>query len=210
MPEHLGKPFTSQELWRILLKFLKPVSTSVIDEDEHEQSKNEMQQTLRINFVMKNQTKYAEITEAIASGNRELAHRIAHTLKSNAGFIGKIGLQNAAAEVEALILGELPTIPEEKMALLEIELASVLEELKPLMLDELAARENTQMLNAEQTSALFEKLELLLEDRNPDCMNYLADVRAVPGAEELARDIEYFDFESAVRTLSELKKKREG
>ena len=210
MPEHLGKPFTSQELWRVLLKFLNPIGTSVIDENEHEQSKNEMQQTLRVNFVMKNQTKYEEISEAIDNGDKELAHRLVHTLKSNAGFIGKTALQNIAAEIEALILGGTLAIPDEKLLLLRTELLSVLGELKPILNDELAARENIQALNAELIPALFEKLELLLEDRSPDCMNHLSEIRAVPGAEELVRCIELFDFESAIVELEKLKKKREG
>jgi len=207
MSEYLGKPFTSQELWHTLLKFLTPVNTSVIDEDEHEQSKKEMQRQLQINFIMKNQLKFDEIMEAIAAGDRELAHRLVHTLKSNAGFIGKTDLQNVAAEVEALILGGTLTIPVEKMALFETELALVLEELQPLLLDELAARENTPTLNTEQISTLFEKLELLLEDRNADCINHLADIRAVPGAERLTQHIENIDFESAILTLNELKKR---
>ena|GEM_PF-178823 len=207
MSEHLGKPFTSQELWRTLLKFLTPVSTSFLDEDEQEKSKMEMQHQLRTNFVMKNQTKYAEITNAVAAGDAGLAHRLVHTLKGNAGFIGKTVLQNVAAEIESLILGGTLTIPAGKMALLESELASVLEELKPLLLEELAARENAPALNAEQIVALLEKLELLLEERNPDCRNHLAELRTVPGAEELVRSIEIFDFELAVQVLDELKKK---
>jgi hypothetical protein len=35
------------------------------------------------------------------------------------------------------------------------------------------------------------------------------EIRAVPGAEDLARQIENYDFESAAATLAELRKKRE-
>jgi hypothetical protein len=37
-------------------------------------------------------------------------------------------------------------------------------------------------------------------------MTLLGDIRAVSGTEELARQIEDFDFEAAIQTLDELKK----
>ena len=122
-------------------------------------------------------------------------------------MIGKTGLQNAAGSVEALLKdGALP-IPEDKMGILKTELAMVLEELSPL-LDEIAAREGErEPLNAEQVLALFEKLESMLENINPECMNLLDGIRAISGAEELARRIEDYDFESAAGILAELKKK---
>ena len=207
MPEYLGKPFTSQELWRTLLKFLTPVTSLVIDREKEEQNQNEMQRALRINFVMNNQTKYDEITTALAIGDTILAHRLAHTLKSNAGFIGQSGLQSIAAEIETLVFaGDLP-ISDEMLSTLERELTMVLEELNPLRLEELAAREARQELSPEQIASLFATLEVLLEDRNPESMNYLGEIRAVPGATEFARHVEHFDFESAILELERLRGK---
>jgi CheY-like chemotaxis protein len=99
MPDYLGKPFTSQELWRLLLKYLKPVGSSAISVDEQSHKEDDLQKKLEIRFVKCNQNKYTEISEALSSGDIKLAHRLAHTLKGNAGQIGRWGLHDAASKV---------------------------------------------------------------------------------------------------------------
>ena len=203
MSDCLGKPFTAQELWHILLKYLTPVSNAIIDDDERAQSGEELQNKLRITFAKNNQTKYAEIAEAIDSGDTTLAHRLVHTLKGSAGLIGKTVLQNIAADVEAVLKKGTIPVPADKMNLLKNELTRVVKELASL-LDEPAAKNNP--LNNEQIRALFAKLEPLLKSRNSSCINLLADIRAVPGAEKLAQQIEEYDFKLADVTFAELKK----
>jgi len=44
----------------------------------------------------------------------------------------------------------------------------------------------------------------MLECYNSECVNLLGKIRAVPGTEELVRQIEDYDFESAAETLAEL------
>jgi len=46
----------------------------------------------------------------------------------------------------------------------------------------------------------------MLENINPECVNLLDEIRAIPGAEELARQIEDYDFEAAAQTLEILTK----
>ena len=211
MPDCLAKPFTSQDLWRILLKYLTPVPkaqepdngskaaedvSAVTDEDE-------LQTKLRLRFVKDNQTKFSEIVEAIADGDTKLAHRLVHTLKGNAGLIGKERLQQAAAEVEILLKTGTTSIPEDKMNLLKAEFESALKELMP-MLDLPVTKEISTPLSTEQIRALFKKLEILLDNRNVECMDYLADIRAIGGAEKLAQQIEEYEFKPAARTLAEI------
>ena len=206
MPDCLGKPFTTQELWRMLLKYMTPVGSYHVDEHE---DNNELQKKLQINFYKNNQTVHAEITEAVAAGDVNLAHRLAHSLKGNAGLIGKMGLRNAAAEVEMLLKDGTASVWENKMNILKTELISVLDELK-LLFDESMQQEKPQTLDTAQMLALFEKLEPMLENINPECVALLEDIRAVPGAEKLAQQIEDYDFESAAGTLVALKKKLGG
>jgi HPt (histidine-containing phosphotransfer) domain-containing protein len=97
-----------------------------IDEDK------ELQKKLYLIFVKSNQNLYADITEAISVGDTKLAHRLVHTLKGNAGMIGKMSLQDIAGEIETL-LGTAAEVSQEKMKILESELSAVLEELKPLL-----------------------------------------------------------------------------
>jgi HPt (histidine-containing phosphotransfer) domain-containing protein len=80
-------------------------------------------------FVKNNQNKFAEITRALEENNVKLAHRLVHTLKGNAGQIGKVNLQNVAAEVEHQLKDEVNNTTEENLKMLEDELALVLREL---------------------------------------------------------------------------------
>ncbi|MCL2030249.1 MAG: ATP-binding protein [Oscillospiraceae bacterium] len=205
MPDCLGKPFTSQELWRLLLKYFTPLS--VAPAEEYQPYNEETQRKLRINFVKNHQTVYTEIEEAAAAGDMKLAHRLAHTLKGNAGLIGKTGLKNAAYEVEALLKDGVDAIWDNKMKQLKTELALVLKELRPLLDESAEIQNRPEPLSGEQIRALFEKLEPMLEKLNPECAGLLEDVRAVPGAEDLALQIEDYDFEAALGTLARLKKK---
>jgi len=204
MPDCLGKPFTSQELWRVLLKYLKPVSSDLEDEDD---SNIEMQKKMQINFVKNNQNIHIEIEKAVKDGDTKLAHRLAHTLKGNAGMIGKTELQKAAAEVEALLKEGIASIWKNKMNLLKTELEQVLSELRPLINESSAGSPAPLILDKEQALILFKKLQPMLENINPQCVDLLAEIRAIPEAEELAQQIENYEFEAAAVTLAELKKK---
>ena len=206
MADCLGKPFTSQALWRILFKYLTPVDNVQIQEYKQVQHDNELQNKLRINFIKINQTKFAEITDAISAGDIKLAHRLAHTLKGNAGQVGKIQLQSIAAEIENMLNNGATEIPEKNMSRLRAELEQALREFRPLLDEELAARSGYPPLNNKQTLALFEKLELMLENINPECVNLLDEIRSVPGTEKLERYIENYDFYSALTALLNLKK----
>ena len=198
MSDCVGKPFTTQELWRCLLKYLTPVSVSIENDADLTRENDELQIKLQIKFVKDSQTRLREITEAIAANDITLAHRLAHTLKGNAGQICKTALQNIAAGIEALLKNG--TIPDnEHIELLESELNLVIEELKPLLTEVTA-----KTMSEQQTRALFEKLQPMLENINPECVNLLGEIRAIPGTKELAKQIEDYDFASAARTLAGL------
>ena len=203
MSDCLGKPFSSQELWRLLLKYLSPISSCSVNESEQEDENSDLQRKLRVNFVKNNQNIYAQIKGAIAQKDMVLAHRLAHTLKGNAGMIGKTELQKAAAQLDGLLKEGIVPLPH-IMKILETKITSTLDELSGLL--EEAPRRKAE-LSAEQTKELFEVLEEMLENINPESVNLIDDIRAVAGADELARQIENYDFETAKRTLAELKKK---
>ena len=204
MNDYVGKPFTTQELWRCLLKHLTPVGVSVVGNAAVAQENNELRQKLKVNFVRNNRIKYGEITGAISTGDIKLAHRLAHTLKTNAGLIGKTGLQKAAADIEAQLKdGKVPDA--EHMKSLETELNLILEELTPL-LDEPAEQTERKSLSAGQISDLLAKLETMLKSRNSDCLSMLDEVRSIPGGDDLARQIEKYNFKQAAETLSKMKK----
>ena len=205
LPDCVGKPFTSQELWQCLKKYLIPVSIGTVNNKQQLEEDTKLARQLQINFVKDNQEKYHEIVGAIHENDIMLAHRLAHTLKGNAGQIGKKDLQNAAAKVERLLTeNDKNPFDDGALSLLEAELDAVLKELTPL-LDQ--TRVSTKPFDRGQALLLFDALEAMLQSRNPECQNLLDDIYAVPGAEVLAEQVDNFDFKAAIATLSELKEK---
>ncbi|MCL2717678.1 MAG: ATP-binding protein [Lachnospiraceae bacterium] len=206
MPDCLGKPFTSQELWRLLLKYLTPISSTEIDFTEQYHTEDELKKELKARFLRTNGEKYNEIANAIATDEIELAYRLTHSLKGNAGFISKTNLANAAADVELLLKTGTANIPQDKMNRLKIELNLVLDELNLFFAEAIIEpQEETTPLSEGQILALFMELEPMLKSRNTDCLDLLSDIRAIPGSEDLAQFIENCEFKLAAAALSDLK-----
>ena len=211
MPDCLGKPFTAQELWYILLKYIQPVNVGGLQKDE-DMDNRELQTKLQLNFLKSNHNTHTEIADAFSAGDIELAHRLAHTLKGNAGLIGKNDLRKAASEIESLLNEGIESVWENKMNTLKTELLSVIDELKLSHNTQPGEDEKSlqsKTLNKEEVLSLLKKLAPMLENINPESTAMLEDIRAIPGSGELARQIENYDFESALKTLTELRKEWE-
>ena len=206
MNDYLGKPFTTQELWHCLLKYLKPERLSEIEVNSSPIDDEKLLIMLKTDFASRNRDKYDELGQAIKSGDFTLGHRLAHTLKSNAGLIGKPALGKTAADIESLLgSGKVPG--KHLMESLKTELVKTLEELQPL-LDAASNAAAREPLSEEQTMALLDELEVLLDNINPASIDLLDDLRAVPGSEKLAGFISDYDFESAAVELAAIKASR--
>ena len=186
------------------MKYFTPLGRGVINSKQQIEDDTVLHRQLQISFVKHNQERFNEITEAIKEGDIKLAHRLAHTLKGNAGQLGETSLQNAAAEVERLLKDGDNLTTGEKMRILEAEFNKVIKGLMPL-LDEI--KTETKVFDRDKALLIIDQLEPMLQKRNPECQNFVNDLRAIPGAEELADMVEDFDFKAAVMTISELKKK---
>ena len=88
------------------------------------------------------------------------------------------------------------------MRRLEVELESVFEEFRLLDGQEAFGEAPAVALTQERIVAIFDELAPLLAAINPDCIKLLAEIRRIPGAEELAQQIEDFDFSAAATTLA--------
>jgi CheY-like chemotaxis protein len=136
MYDSIGKPFTTRQIWHCLGKYLKPVShqaTGHMTAESHSiEIQNRMRQKMIVHFVEDSRNKIVEITDALSAGDVKLANRMAHNLKSNAGHVGKILLQQAAEEVERHLEDEKNHVTPRQMADLETELNAALAELIPL------------------------------------------------------------------------------
>jgi len=209
MSDYVGKPFTSQELWNCLLKYFTPV-TGTNEQKTNIDIEPEFQREIEKIFFKSNKNKYEEIEKALEADDIKLAHRLAHTLKSNAGQIGKPLLQKAVAAIEHQLKDGKNLVTNEQMALIKKELNNVISQLEAEFASEPATQEpavQTGSLDQESKRKLIEKLEHLLNMGNPESMELIDSLRQIPGSNELRQQIEDFDFEQAVVTLAELKKK---
>jgi HPt (histidine-containing phosphotransfer) domain-containing protein len=158
------------------------------------------QKTLRAEFAKHNENAFSEITAAIDGGDMKTAHRVAHTLKSNAKLIGEDELSRLALEVEGLLKdGTAPS--GELLASLGKELADVLSGIAP---PEKGPFIEPKELDKEKAEVLFAKLEKMLDSRSAECLALVASLREVPATEELVAQIENFDFTKALETLRNL------
>jgi signal transduction histidine kinase/CheY-like chemotaxis protein len=198
----LGKPFTTQELWQCLEKHLPAINFSAGADSAHQKAAEEkMQRYLKVHFTKKNQNTFAEIVKALGKSDIKLAHRLIHSLKSNAGQIGKKRLQETAALIEDMIDRGIDPLGDAHIGTLGTELQVALDELAPLL-----SEEKTQAFGREKSRELFEKLERMLENKNPECIHLLDDLRKISGTEELIRQTENFEFTQAIAALHALKK----
>ena len=206
MPDCLGKPFTTQELWRLLLRYLPPVSSREVPLEDQTQNEDELLKELKMRFVSVNEDKFEQIIQALEAGEIETAYLLVHSLKGNAGFIRKTALQHAAADIEAILKGGNCDIPEEKLKHLENELQLVLEELRPLLIKASEAETKiNESLTEEQIWDIFERLEPMLKSRDADCHDLLDEIKRIPGAGELCKLVERWEFKPAINALNELK-----
>ena len=147
-------------------------------------------------------------------GDIILAHRLAHTLKGNAGQIGEKQLQEAASSIEEILadgknsnlgaLGQMQWL-DKQMPILENAMELVLAKLAP-MFSEADTEKKAEPLRKEKSLELLTQLESMLKEKNPECINLLDDIRVIPETEKLAQLTEDFAFNEAINELSNVKK----
>ncbi|MCL1823218.1 MAG: response regulator [Oscillospiraceae bacterium] len=213
MKDCLNKPFTSQELFSCLMKYLpfSDCKKAGTDEKQDAEKDKALINKLIFNFTANNQFKYNEITEAIDTGDIKSAHRLAHNLKSNAGNLGKTKLQKAAEEIEKMLATEENLTSQFSLSVLKTELDAVLDEFAPLiaemsyMFEREDEKANADCFDLQKALLVLEKLENLLEGGDLECLNLIGCLRKIPGSGKLIQQIEYYEFGKAAKTLEELK-----
>ena len=202
MKDCVGKPFTSQELWRCLVKYFKPGTWTKESKSRLKKADNALRQKLVESFLRNNSGKSAEISDAINANDIKLAHRLAHSLKSNAAQLDKILLSEAAAAVENNLKDGKNYVTLTQTEVLEAELNAVIAEFLPLVKTTPVTKESS---DETAVHALLNEIASLLKDGDADCINYVEKLRALPNSEKLIRQIEDFQFNAAAKTLEELR-----
>ena len=153
-------------------------------------------------LLKKNQNAFENLSAAIRNGDIKLAHRLAHSLKGNAGQLGLTDLQSISENIEfTLKANQLPS--EDDIISLKTELYKILDALEPLLKRE-KAPSITETVSHEKKLELLNELHKLLEQKNTRCLTLLEKIVLIPGTEELVTQIEDYDFSLALETLNSL------
>ena len=166
-------------------------------------------------FAEKQVDASSQISDALKSGDRQLAERLAHTVKGVAGTLGMTGIQVAAASIEKEIREQGSATP----GLLQ-ELASMLssqaQAIRQALHETAPAQANgasKASFNGEAASAAIARLSTLLEASDGDAGEAFATLQDAVASRvdenllsALGAAISDFDFEGAIAKLQEVAK----
>jgi len=163
---------------------------------------NDLAEKLKKDFVKTQKNTFANINQTLLDGDRETAHRLAHSLKGLAGLIHEDTLMEAAKRVEISI--SLRGETTEELAALETELNRVLRSIK---LENTEIDLTPKILDKEKAQVTFDKLVPLLSSRNTDALQLIGELKEIPGTDEVAEQIESLNFSPALKMLTALREK---
>jgi CheY-like chemotaxis protein len=242
MNDFISKPIDPKDINRVLIKWL-PIEKVLcsINTEEKEQpylvidnsddiidtvkglknASGNMKFYIRLasDFISKHSTDFKQISEAIAVGDRKLAHRLAHTIKSTSALVGAKKLSKLALEIENKLASDKcnPT----EMQLIEFddllkrvigELVRIVNSQMPISIASQIENEGkvTKILDKEEVASFIKILEPLLASGNTDCFNFVDEINEKlsyigPESKILIEQLHAFDFKDALNTLHFLK-----
>ncbi|MDR1488976.1 MAG: response regulator [Desulfovibrio sp.] len=246
--DYLSKPIMAAELNRVLAEWLPaekkiapeneglrqpgpapdyPVAASDSRLDKNAGIRNAagdeiLYQRLLEDFVARHAEDAEKIREAVETGDKTTAHRIAHTLKSTAAIIGAADLSIAAEAVEKSLSGQPFALIPEDLDMLAAECHAVQNAIGQDMIrldaqtgrQTAAAFEDATVPDRERALELLDKLEPLLKSGNASCLELIGAIQEILGpfeseCQELAKLMDDFDFSEAAERLAAIRKKIE-
>jgi CheY-like chemotaxis protein len=206
--DFISKPIDSHELVRVLEIWLPPEKIVSKTDPEAGHTRSDKEDKLRrksiLTFVKGNRDTFEKMTQTLYSGDFKTAHRIAHTLKSSAGYLGKKELSAAAASLEASLQAQPPGCTSEQLNTLGELLASALLEFEPLINEAETEKHNAVEIGVDKLTALLSEIKPLLEKGDFGASDYVEKLQRVTGMEELAEKIDDYDFEGALLIVNNI------
>jgi len=199
MNDYITKPLDLSELWRILIKWIKPKDLSLdsyniveaIDEDidgfqnieeidlnlalKRLSDKKDLYLKIIKRFVASQSEAAVEIKEIIAKGDYETVARSIHSLKGLLGNIGAVKMQEVAMEIEQKFHKEIPL---EDFHNQLNEFLNRLEDLNDRIKKELPEEKDKGLLSDDSIVdyyKIIKKLVKLLEDNNPLAVRFFEE-----------------------------------
>jgi len=157
---------------------------------------------MRCDFLKSQKYTFEDLQAEIAASHYSTAHRLAHTLKGVAGLIKEDKLAAIALTVEQQLKNKC-TPYDHDMATLEGELNRVLTEITESGITEMVFNVPPTL---DEQADLFNRVQKLLEENNAACVELVPDIRLIYETKVLAYQIENYEFEQALITLTTLRK----
>jgi CheY-like chemotaxis protein len=242
MNAHIAKPIDPQDLLAKLIKWIKPAERTILPERDTGTSPNippsddlpdslpgidivtglqrvggnrKLFRKLLAEFYLDHGNDIAAIRDALASGDMELAQRLAHTIKGVAATIGAEELHLRAKSLEAAIKGS----HDENYPDLIVQLGAVMQPLLQGLsaiasAGETSVRETaiSESVDKDQLAPLLDTLGEMFADMDPDAEEKVTELAAQLGAQvdrqllkTLMRQVSSFEFEEAAESLALLK-----
>ncbi|MCL2230587.1 MAG: Hpt domain-containing protein [Treponema sp.] len=114
------------------MKYMTPKNEGEDQGSKQLEADMEFLKNIQSVFYKTNKNKYKELTDALEIGDIDQAYRAAHSLKSNAGQLGKIILQKTAADIELNLKEGKNLVTSDQLNILKTELDMVLNEFAPV------------------------------------------------------------------------------
>jgi len=207
--DFIAKPIIVNKLYDIVKKHLPPekLRTEFCPEGQHERfiQEEELFRMAAVTFVRENQNTVKNMAASLEGGDVKTAHRIAHTIKSVAGFLGKKDLQEAAYSLESSLQFGASDYTPGQLEAFNTGLTSALRDFRRLYDEAEAQKKPATRIDAEELAALLLEMEPLLKKGDFGAAAYADALQGVQGTEELARLIGDYDFEGALELLDTMR-----
>ena len=205
--DFISKPIDINELREVIKKYLPPEKLKIEIDAESSKDDLDKEKDLHIKliktFVKDNRRTYEKISSSLKNGDTQTAHRIAHTLKSSAGYLGKKELHKVSLSLEKSLSNTPPEYTETQLKTLETELTSALTDFENII--DASRDEKTQLkqIDDNDLAALLSELEPLLKNGEIGSMEYVDKLKGISGMMEIAELIEDYDFTGALELIHE-------
>jgi two-component system sensor histidine kinase/response regulator len=204
MNDHVAKPIDPEDLFRALLKWVKPkqsitpISSSKTAQKEVEKNKPVeglpliagLDVELGLQRVVGKKPLYlnmlrkyvngqintpTQFREALDANDFETAERVIHSSKGVSGNIGAIALQNMAAEIETLVREKTKrAVIDEKFVPFSQALMTMVEDIKQALPSD-ESQANQVVVDTEKTTDILIKLAALLADDDSDASDVVEE-----------------------------------
>jgi len=207
--DFLSKPIDISEMREIIKRYLPHDKLKITVSKENIKTSNAIEDEIRsksiATFVKENRNAFMEMTKALSSQDIKTAHRIAHTIKSAAGYLDKKKLQEAAGSLEESFKDGIANHTPQQLRIFQNELSAALFEYETRLKNSEEEKQETVTITESEKSTLLDELEPLLKRDDFGAAKYVDKLQSISGMEELAEMIDEYDFAGALAILEKMK-----